>query len=114
MDILPTLCEAAGVEYPEEYDGRELAPCEGKSLLPVFQGNRREGHDWLFWALREDRAVRHGNWKGIGRGNSEELNNWELYDLETDRTESVDLGAEHPEVLKQMIDAFHDWSERMG
>ena len=113
MDILPTLCQAAGVEYPEEYDGRELDPCEGMSLLPVFRGNRREGHDWLFWAQREDRAVRHGNWKGVGRGNLEDLNNWELYNLETDRTESVDLGDEHPEIVKQMIDAFRDWSERM-
>ena len=69
MDILPTLCEVAGVEYPKEYNGRELTPCAGKSLIPVLQGNHREGHDWLFWAHRGNRAVRHGNWKGIGRGN---------------------------------------------
>ena len=114
MDILPTLCEAAGVEYPKEYNGRELTPCAGKSLVPIFQGNRREGHDWLFWEHRGNRAVRHGDWKGIGRGNPGELDNWELYDLETDRTESKDLRAKHPEILKQMIDAWRDWSERMS
>lgn len=114
MDILPTLCEAAGVEYPEEYDGRELDPCEGKSLLPVFRGNQREGHDWLFWRQRWDRAVRHGNWKSIGHGNPADLNSWELYDLEADRTESLDLAAKHPDVLKRMIDAWGHWSERLG
>lgn len=114
MDILPTLCQAAGIEYPEEYDGRELDPCEGKSLLPVFRGNQREGHDWLFWAQRWDIAVRHGNWKSIGHGDPGDIRNWELYDLEADRTESVDLAAKHPDVLKRMIDAWGDWSERMS
>ena len=113
MDILPTLCEVAGIEYPEDYEGKELTPCAGKSLLPVFRGNRREGHDWLFWRQREDRAVRHGNWKGIGHGDPGELSNWELYDLETDRTESVDLAAKHPEVLKRMIDVWRDWAKRV-
>ena len=113
MDILPTLCEVAGIEYPEDYEGKELTPCAGKSLLPVFRGNHREGHDWLFWRQREARAVRHDNWKGVGHGDPGELSNWELYDLETDRTESVDLAAKHPEVLKRMIDAWRDWAKRV-
>ena len=114
MDIMPTLCEAAGIEYPEEYDGRELAPCEGKSLLPVLQGKRKEGHDWLFWAHRGDKAVRHGEWKSVGRGNPGELNNWKLYNLETDRTESTDLAAKHPEILKRMAGAWRDWAKRVA
>ena len=113
MDILPTLCDAASIEYPVEYDGRDLDPCEGQSMLPLFQGNRREGNEWLFWALRDDRAVRRGNWKSVGRGNPDDLNNWELFDLERDRTESTDLAKENPEVLKPMVDAWRRWMERM-
>ena len=42
------------------------------------------------------------------------MDNWELYDLETDRTESKDLGQKHPEIMDQMASAWGDWSERMG
>ena len=57
--------------------------------------------------------MRRGNWKSVGRGNPDDLNNWELYDLERDRTESTDLAKENPEALKQMIDAWRRWLERM-
>ena len=114
MDIMPTLCEAAGIEYPKEYESQELTPCEGRSLVPVFEGNQRDGHEWLFWEHREGKAVRHGKWKLLGHGDPGDLNNWELYDLEADRAELHDLAQKHPEHLKEMAGAWRDWAKRMG
>ena len=62
MDIMPTLCEVADIEYPKEYEGQELMPCDGKSLVPVFEGKQRDRHEWLFWRHRGEKAVRHGEW----------------------------------------------------
>ena len=114
MDIMPTLCEVASIEYPEEYEGQVLDPCEGKSLVPVFQGKQRDGHEWLVWEQSSRRAVRHGNWKLIGHGSPGGPNDWELYDLEADRLETDDLAQKQPERLKQMAEAWHDWAKRMG
>src|SRR5207237_10334840 len=38
IDLMPTLLDVAGVQYPETLAGRRLLPLEGKSLLPVFKG----------------------------------------------------------------------------
>src|SRR5699024_5019628 len=35
MDVLPTCLELAGAEYPEEYNGEQITPLDGKSLLPI-------------------------------------------------------------------------------
>ncbi|MEE9603796.1 MAG: arylsulfatase [Thermoguttaceae bacterium] len=114
MDILPTLCEIAGIEYPGEYKGQKIIPSEGKSLVPVFQGKQRDGHDWLFWENAGTKAVRHGKWKLVGYDDPTDLNNWNLYDLQTDRTELKNLAKQYPERLKQMAQAWRDWAKRTG
>ena len=113
MDIMPTLCELAGIEYPKEYEGQVLSPCEGKSLVPVFRGNQRDGHQVLVWKQKQRRAVRQDNWKLIRRGSRGDSNHWKRYDLEADRSELHDLGQEQPERLKQMVSASHEWAEQM-
>ena len=50
----------------------------------------------------------------IGRGNLRGLNNWELYDLEADRTERVNLAQKYPDRLKQTAGAWRGWAKRMG
>ncbi|MHC4504925.1 MAG: hypothetical protein ACYTFI_16600 [Planctomycetota bacterium] len=35
IDIMPTCCDVAGVEYPETREGGGITPKEGLSLLPV-------------------------------------------------------------------------------
>jgi len=44
IDLMATCLDAAGVEYPSEYQGRPVQPLEGESFLPALQGRawRRE------------------------------------------------------------------------
>ena len=114
MDIMPTLCEVAGVQYPREYKGQEIIPCEGKSLMPILEGKQRDGHEWLFWEQRDRKAALHGKWKLVGRGDAGELSDWELYDLQADRTELNNLGQKEPERSKQMAQAWRDWAKQTG
>lgn len=114
IDILPTFCDVAGIENPGEYKGKKVIPSEGKSLVPVFMGKQRDGHQWLFWENVGTKAVRHGKWKLVGFGNPGDLNNWNLYDLEADRTELKNLAQKHPDRLKQMAQAWCDWAKRTG
>jgi len=108
IDIMPTLCELAGAEYPSTFRGGSILPAEGRSLLPILEGRARKGHDCLFWELRGHRAVRQGHWKLIGcRAGA-----WELYDLEADRPELNDLAAAMPKKVQELAAQYEQWARR--
>ena len=105
MDILPTVLEAAGVEYPGTCEGRRIDPPGGKSMMPILRGQERQGHDVLFWKYSHGCAVRQGKWKLV-RMDKEP---WELYDMEADLIELVDLAKECPERVKQLEALWNNW-----
>jgi arylsulfatase len=83
IDIMATCLDIAGIKYPKIFKGKELIPLEGKSLLPIFKGRSREGHEAIYWEHEGNRAVRQDKWKLVAAHKGP----WELYDLEADRTE---------------------------
>jgi len=109
-DLIATCLEVAGVDYPAKFRGRTVVPLEGKSLLPVLRGRQREGHEALCWELRNNRAIRMGQWKLVAlRGKP-----WELYDMEADRTEMHNLAREQPKRVEAMAARFQAWEQRAG
>ena len=110
IDVMATCLDVAGAGYPKTYKDKELTPLEGKSLLPVFQGKGRQGHDALFWEHEGNRAVRQGKWKLVAAHGSV----WELYDLEADRTELDNLAAEHSEKVLDLKALYYAWANRCG
>ena len=111
IDVMPTLCEVAGVDYPKRFKDREVLPCEGLSLLPVFQGDKRDGHARLFWEFSGNRAVREGRWKLVW---DKLVRKWELYDLDANRTETEDLAPRHPERVRSLSERWFYWAGRTG
>ena len=112
MDLMPTLCELAGAAYPLRHDGQDVRPCEGLSLVPLFQGQPRVAHDILCWEHIGNKAVRQGKWKLVGRGDPSRSSNWELFDLEEDRTETNNIAKEQPSRVEQMAKVWIDWARR--
>lgn len=110
IDLMATCLDVAGVKYPTTYNGRDIVPLEGKSLLPIFEGKPRKGHDAIFWEHEGNRAVRQGKWKLVSRHRGE----WELYDLDADRTELNNLANRYPEKVKELSDLYAKWAERCG
>ena len=99
IDFHATFREVAGVEYPSEYDGNKLGPVRGISLVPAFSGNRRQEHEFLYQNFAEkNTALVKGNWKLVDYKY--------LYNLESDRIESVDLSQSDPGKLKEMRNEF--------
>jgi arylsulfatase len=52
--------------------------------------------------------VRLGKWKLVSRYRKA----WELYDMEVDRTESNDLGRQHPDKVLEMTALYEGWAGR--
>ena len=98
IDFMATFIELAGAKYPKEVGSRKIDPLKGKSLLPIFQGKERKGHETLYFHFGTDRALRQGSWKLV----SAKLGRWELYNLNQDRTETNDLSKKHPERVAEM------------
>ncbi len=107
-DILPTIIELTGAKYPSEYHGNKIKPLYGRSLAPVLQGRSLPQPEWMFWEHYNDRAARKGDWKILGRIGSDD---WELYNLATDRTEQYDVAAQHPDLVREMAAAWQQWAE---
>ncbi|UCD29434.1 MAG: sulfatase-like hydrolase/transferase, partial [Planctomycetota bacterium] len=110
IDIMATCLDVAGVKYPKIYQGCKITPLEGKSLVPVLQGNKGTSDRPLFWEHEGNRAVRLGKWKLV----SQRPGKWELYDLQADRTEMNNLAAELPNKIKELSDLYDRWAERCG
>jgi arylsulfatase len=111
IDVMPTCIELAETKYPETYSDHKIIPVEGKSMLPIFQGETRNPHESLFWELRNNQAVRQGKWKLVA---DRTINRWELYDLEQDRTETNNLASHYPERVAQMKAAWQEWAKKTG
>ena len=108
-DIMATILDLTGSEYPSTFDGHDIEPLEGTSLRPVFD---HDGHDRppMFWEHEGNAAVRIGTWKLVRNYPAP----WELYDMEADRTEQNDLAAQHPSKVQAMSQQYDAWAARCG
>ncbi|MCB0716937.1 MAG: arylsulfatase [Bacteroidetes bacterium] len=97
-DFMPTVADITGEQVPEGIDG--------VSYLPSLVGNSGQAeHDYLYWeyhAFGGMQAVRMGNWKAVRLQIREQQDSpIELYDLVLDKSESMNVAADHPEVVRQ-------------
>ncbi|MCB0655609.1 MAG: arylsulfatase [Saprospiraceae bacterium] len=104
-DVLPTLCDVAGVPVDTYTDGI--------SFLPTLLGKKDEQkkHDYLYWELAEytgQQAVRMGKWKGIRDNLLNDSLHIALFDLEADPQELHDVGKEHLDILDQIQRAMEE------
>ncbi len=96
-DVLPTLCEIAGIDTPENADGI--------SFLPALLGQEQLKHEYLYWefpSYKGQQAIRIGKWKGIRKNILEGNTEIELYDLEQDSLETRNLADQYPVVVAKM------------
>ena len=110
MDVMSTCLDAAGAEYPTVFKGEKITPTEGESLLPGFQDADWRRRDPLCWEHEGNAAVRLGDWKLV----KDRSGNWELYEMNEDRTELNDLAATNPEWMAELTAIYGEFVERCG
>lgn len=112
VDIMPTLLEIAGHEYPAVRNGHEILSLEGRSMVPLWQGEIPEQPREFFWYWSNNRAIRYGPWKLVW----DKLNDgrWELYNIAEDRCEATDLAGSQPRRVEQMSSDWFAWAKMVG
>ena len=108
IDIMATCLDAAGVDCPEEREGLRVTPVEGESLVPLTGGRNWSRERPIFFEHEGNCAVRDGIWKLV----SKYPGDWELYNMQEDRTELNDLAASESARVKQMVRMYDDWAAR--
>ncbi len=91
VDLAPTFYEMAGVTYPEVYNGQEIYPLRGSSLLPFVSGETDTIHssEYVFALEHYGNAmVRKGDWKITNFTWPFEPENFALYNLSEDMGET--------------------------
>jgi arylsulfatase A-like enzyme len=109
-DIMPTLMEAGGAQYPIDLPERQILPLEGISMLPALRGETAPRDRYQYYEHLGNAAVRRGRWKLV----REYPQNWELYELANDPTELHDLAVQRPEVVHDLVLAWATWATRCG
>ncbi len=108
LDLVPTVCAAAGVRAPGNLDG-------GIDLVPVANGNLARTNRPLFFEFHFPQrgveaslpmAVRRGRWKLFA---DHAFSQVQLYDLVADPGETTDLAAATPDVLKALREELRGW-----
>lgn len=120
LDILPTLCELAGVKPPAD------RPLDGASFAPLFAGKPVERstplywHYYRAWETSPVAAMQVGDWVVLGQSQAGKpqpspaqrgddkfirsgLNSFELYNLRQDPRQQSDLAQRHPDKLRELI-----------
>ncbi|NMG43018.1 sulfatase-like hydrolase/transferase [Aromatoleum toluvorans] len=118
MDVAPTVYELAGAKHPgTSYQGREVLPLRGKSMLAYLENGARAVHgadEAIGWELGGRKALRKGDWKIVYANKPWGSGEWELYNIAKDRTESENLAARHPEKLKELLAAWRQYVAETG
>jgi arylsulfatase A-like enzyme len=109
-DVLPTVLDVLDANAPRERNGRALKQPTGTSLLPVITDpDAPDRHTEQFFELQGNRGYYRNGWevvslhRPLAKFTDDE---WELYDLTTDPTETTDLAAEHPDKVAELSAAW--------
>jgi arylsulfatase A-like enzyme len=113
VDLLPTLCAAAGEPLPADYRP------DGENMLRAFEGHPTVRSKPLFWEWRgPDKepdywprlAVREGNWKLVMGATTDRI---ELHNLAEDPEERKNLASTEPDRVARLSQMLTNWRESL-
>ena len=113
IDVFPTLAGLAGADV-----SHLRSQIEGRSLLPLLGDPAAPWPDRLLvthfgrWEYGEASAARY-RLCAIRDARYKLVHHRELYDLETDPGERLDIAARHPEIVARLRTAYDAWWEEV-
>ena len=117
IDIVPTILEACKVLEPTHVNGIVQKPIEGVSMVYSFdQKDAKSTRPTQYFEMMGNRGIYHEGWMATTRHGTPWItaavergfdnDQWELYHVEADFSQSDDLSAKHPEKVKELQAKF--------
>jgi len=119
-DIAPTILEAAGLSMPDSYHGIKQQPMDGVAMNYSFDNadapNRKERQ---YYEMFGNRAIWADGWKAVTLHAKRmpwdvnvvlpfDQDEWELYHVAEDFSESTNVADQHPEKLEELKAMFDE------
>ncbi|MGA2738900.1 MAG: arylsulfatase [Bryobacteraceae bacterium] len=124
IDILPTTLDLVGIKAPAQIKGIKQDAIEGTSLAySIDDAKAATRHTLQYYYIFGSRSIYHDGWKAelaypnsMITGNAQskrpfDENAWELYNLNEDYTERIDLAKKYPEKLAELKALFEDQAQ---
>jgi arylsulfatase len=124
IDLLPTTLDLVGVKVPEEIRGIKQQSIEGTSLAySIEDAKAATRHTVQYYYIFGSRSIYDSGWKaelaypgsflhGLAPTTQPlDENAWELYNLNEDPTERIDLAKKYPEKLAQLKAEFEEQAQ---
>jgi arylsulfatase len=119
-DIVPTILDVCGLKMPEVYHGVKQWPLSGVSMRYSFDA-RPDGKTQKkrqYYAMLGTRGLWEDGWKAVsvhaplsGKGNFDK-DAWQLYHVDADRAEAMDLAKDNPEKLQALIKTWFEEADK--
>jgi arylsulfatase A-like enzyme len=117
IDIAPTILEAAGLPHPTVVNSAQQAPLEGISMVYAFNDAKAaERRETQYFEMFCNRGIYHKGWTAVTRHSVPwdmsvpvpplDDDVWELYDTNTDWTQSKNLAKDNPKKLAELQRLF--------
>jgi len=119
-DIVPTILDVCGLEMPKVYKGVEQYPLSGVSMRYTFDAkpDAPTKKQRQYYAMLGTRGIWENGWKAVAlhapltsKGNFDK-DEWELYHVDADLSESKNLAKEHPDKLQALIKAWFEEADK--
>jgi len=118
IDIVPTIYQVTGITPPTVLNGVPQKPIEGVSLAYTLDDAKAaERHTTQYFELGARRGIYHKGWMASARGadpwrpvgSNPDEQTWELYNIDEDFSQAVDLAAGNPQKVRELQDLW--WAE---
>jgi arylsulfatase len=114
-DIVPTILEGLQIDLPETYQGRQIKPVEGTSLLYSLEDPDAEDlKTEQYYEMEGNRAYYKDGWKIISHREEQQSvkdTEWELYNLKQDFSASNNLARSHPDKVEELEELWWEAAE---
>ena len=105
-DLMATCIDLGKTNYPTHFNGRDITPTVGKSIMPLLAGDASyQSQKTYFWEHFGSNAIRKGPWKLV---KLDKDSAWELYNLDVDKTEMNNVAAQYP---KRVAELESEWTQ---
>src|SRR5262249_38952873 len=113
IDIVPTILDLLGVDPPETIKGHTQSAFDGRSLrATVEDASAPPPRKAQFYSMLGSRSIWCEGWKAVtthptiagwGHYNDDE---WELYNIDVDRSEAHNLAAENADKVRELVNIW--------
>jgi arylsulfatase len=116
-DIMPTILEIAGVDYPKEFKGRNIEPMRGRSMLGALNGSSKmiyNEDEYVGGEMGGGKWMRQGDFKAVMVPEPYGTGDWKLFDVVSDPGESKNLAEDMPDKLEALRSVWEEYAAEVG